>query len=118
MSLQTKYRHTPAMGEISGMGGEHEKICQDMLEAGCKFLDDHPDMEIKVSGFQGVFGVVYADNEETQELINTIVKASKSEANGAQIHQVIMILIYIKQHGWDSYVAEAIKNESMGEPDE
>lgn len=116
----TKYRHTPEMGEISGTDGGYEKCCQDMLEAGCKYLDEHPDMEIKVSGFQGVFGIVYPDNDDTAELIKVILKASESspgvaEATGAQIHQIIMILIYVKQHGWDAYVEQTIKNESMGD---
>lgn len=105
------YRHTPEMGEISGFGGGYEKTCQDMLEAGVEWMLEHPEFEFSAEGYQGAVGLVYANNEETQELMHVIVNASKNkdgapEADGAQIHGIMQRLGFIANNGWHAYVAQ------------
>ena len=102
------YRHTPDMDEISGFGGGYEQCCQDMLEAGVEWILDHPEFEFDAEGFQGVTGIIYANNEETQELMRTIIDASRNqdgvaEASGAQVHGVMLRLGFIASKGWEAY---------------
>lgn len=110
------YRHTPAMGEISGFstdgeqGAFYEETCQKMLEAGVSWILGHPAFEFDAEGYQNIVGIVYPNNPDTQELMRTIIDASKKspdgpvEATGAQVHAVMLRLGYIATHGWPKYV--------------
>lgn len=98
------YRHTPEMGRITGVGGPYEETCQDMLEAGVSWILGHPGFEFEAEGYQNIVGIVYPNNEDTQELMNTIIDVSKGQADGAQVHAVMLCLGYIANYGWDRYV--------------
>jgi hypothetical protein len=95
------------MGEI--IGGPDENIAQDMLAAGFDWMLDHPAFEFAASGYQNVVGIIYPDNEETQELMSTIINASKKtpdglpEATGEMIHRVMQRLAFIRDKGWNTY---------------
>lgn len=117
------YRHSKKMGEISGWGGDgdpqggdgYEKCCQDMLEAGVKWLIDNPDCDLKIRSYHDVFGFVESLSDDAKALEATIVGASKNEATGAMVHGVMARLWFIRGNGWDKYCEELIKEE--GEPD-
>ena len=100
------YRHTPDMGEISGFGGGYEACCQDMLEAGVKWLDTHPDCDLKGHSFKNVTGIMIPDNADAEALSKAVIDAAKGEVTGAMHHVVMQRLFYIKFNGWDSYCAE------------
>jgi hypothetical protein len=103
------YRHTPDMGEISGFGGEYEACCQDMLEAGVKWIMAHPERgELTASGYKGVYGIFNAESEDAKALEKVIVEASKGELTGAMHHAVMNRLFYISKNGWDKY-CEALR---------
>ena len=113
-----RYRHTPDMGEISGFGEDYEKTCQDMLEMGMEWLNAHPDCDLKLSSFKGVTGIVNADNDDAQQLIDAVVAGSydpetkRNEATGAMVHTVMERLFFIRINGWDKYCEELRKGHA------
>lgn len=103
--MEVTYRHTPDMGEISGFGGGYEQICQDMLEAGVKFIHERKlsGGDIQLSGYVNVFGLCFPENKPTKELEDVIVAASNNECTGAMHHAVMERLAWIAKHDWDEY---------------
>jgi len=131
------YRHTAEMGEISGfaadgsMGGAlYEKVCNDMLEAGVKWIMEHPDAELKMSGIRNVTGIFQMGTPAGEELEKVVAESSRGEPDatgkthlectGAQMHHVMMRLMFISEHGWDKYVEEVLKPypDDADEPDD
>lgn len=111
---ETTFRHTTAMGEISGMGGDYERACQDMLETGVKWLQERTkkDLQTKLEmhGYAGVYGVLIADSEDAKALEAVVVAAAKG-CTGAMHHAVMSRLSYVAKHGWGAYCAEVLKTE-------
>lgn len=112
-------RHTPDMGEISGFGGGYEKCCQDMLEAGVKWLDEHPDCDLKLSHYKNIYGLLNEESADAKALGEVVIDASReapgkpAEATGAMHHTVMSRLFFIRTHGWDKYCAE-LRGEPNG----
>lgn len=102
------YRHTPDMGEISGMGGGYEEACQDMLEAGCKWLMEHGDTKLDGHSFTGVFGLMIADSDDAKAM-EAVVLAACEDCTGAMHHAVMGRLFWIAKNGWDKYCDELRK---------
>lgn len=110
----TTYRHTPDMKEISGFGGGYEECCQDMLEAGMKFLEaQSPGFDPVFKGYEGVFGLITEDNEDAKNLTKATIDAAKGEATGAMHHAVVSRLIWIMGNGWDAYCTELSKQDAL-----
>lgn len=106
------YRHTPDMGEISGFGNGYEECCQDMLEAGVKWLVANKDRrELNAHGFKGVYGIFIADSEDAKALEKAILDAAKGEATGAMHHTVMQRCFVIAKNGWDWYCEELRKKD-------
>ena len=125
------YRHTPEMGEISGFaGGTYEETCQTMLEAGVKWLNEHPDAELTMRHIPNVTGFFEMGTPEGEELSDVVADATLTEdgrgdlrrdCTGAQMHHIMMRLMFIKAHGWEKYAEEVSKpdpedDEDDGEP--
>ena len=110
------YRHTDDMGEISGFGGGYEQCCQDMLEAGVKWIMDRKpgadDVQVLVN--PQVYGIIKEGNPLTEELSKAVIDASKGEATGAMHHAVMARLAFIAKNGWDAYCAKLRENEEKG----
>lgn len=106
------YRHTPAMGEISGFGGGYEECCQDMLEAGVQWLVANSGRDIRAremkAEFEGqlieFYGLLDVDGEDGKALEKVMLDAAKGEATGAMHQAVFSRLMYIAKNGWDEYV--------------
>lgn len=109
------YRHTDDMGEISGFGGEYEKCCQDMLEAGVNWLISKTNPDFQVLESHRIYGIVKLEGADAQELDDVVLKASGGEATGAMHHTVMSRLAYIAKNGWDRYCEELRKSEIEGE---
>ena len=63
----TTYQHTADMGEISGFGGTFEDYCQRMLEAGVRWLNEHPqNRDMQAHGFENVCGLLIADSDDAK----------------------------------------------------
>jgi hypothetical protein len=104
--------HTDEMGEISGFGGGYEECCREMLQAGVKWLDEHPQADPKFRAYSGVYGLVMEDNPDGKQLTGVVIKAAKGEATGAMHHAVIARLIFIKKAGWEEYVKQCIAEKN------
>lgn len=109
------YRHTPDMGEISGFGGGYEACCQDMLEAGVKHIEEKKlaGSDVQISGYQGIYGLVFPENQPTKDLEAAVLEAAKGEATGAMHHAVMSRLAWIAREGWDRYCTECRKREAV-----
>jgi hypothetical protein len=102
----SSYRHTDDMGEISGFGGGYEELCQDMLEAGVKWLNEHPKPDLQGHSFSGIYGIMVADSDDARAMERAVLDAAKEEATGAMHHSVMSRLFWIARNGWDAYCAE------------
>lgn len=109
--MTVTYRHTPDMGEISGFGGGYEECCQDMLEAGVKWLNENKNSDLKGSASPQIFGILIAESEDAKALEKVVLDAAKGEATGAMHHAVMSRLFWIAKNGWDAYCAELRKEE-------
>jgi len=103
------YRHTEDMGEISGFGGGYEACCQDMLEAGVRWLQDHTEAKMEAHGFENVYGILVADSDDAKAMESVILDAAKGEATGAMHQNVMCRLFYIAENGWEAYCTELRK---------
>jgi hypothetical protein len=99
----TGFRHTPDMGEISGFGGGYEKCCQDMLEAGCEWLQENKGVTLTGSEFKNVFGLFTAESDDAKAMEKVVLQAAAGEATGAMHHTVMQRLFFINKNGWDEY---------------
>lgn len=111
---ETTYRHSEDMGEISGFGGGYESCCQDMLEAGVKWLNEHTngrEPDLKGHGFKNVYGIFVSDSDDAKALERAALDAAKGEATGAMHHTVMQRLFFIAKNGWDKYCEELRSHE-------
>jgi hypothetical protein len=111
-TAEMSFRHSPDMGEISGFGGGYEKCCQDMLEAGVRWLRAHAKADLQGHGFTGVYGFFVPDSDDAEALEQVVLAAAKGEATGAMHHAVMGRLFWIAKNGWDAYCAELRKPEA------
>lgn len=109
---EISYRHTPDMGEISGFGGGYESCCQDMLEAGVKWLVGHKDAALEGSTIEQVFGFFKAESDDAKAMEKEVLSAAKGEDTGAMHHAVMSRLFWISKYGWDAYCAELRDDEA------
>lgn len=103
MNDTINYRHTPDMGEIGGFGGGYEACCQDMLEAGVKWLNEHTNPDLKATEFENVFGILTTESDDAKAMEKVVLAAAKGEATSAQHHAVMSRLFFIAKNGWDTY---------------
>lgn len=103
------FRHTPDMGEISGFGGGYESCCQDMLEAGVKWLNKNRNADVKVLESPQIYGIIKEGTPETEQLSKAVLDGAKGEATGAMHHAVMSRLAFIAKNGWDVYCTELRK---------
>ena len=108
------FRHSRAMGEISGFGGGYEALCQDMLEAGCLWLhaDGRWPADFQLKESPSIFGVAMVEGRDADALEAACMAASRGEATGAMHHAVMRRLWWINQQGWPAYVQEMTKAEA------
>lgn len=115
----TSYRHTADMGEISGFGGQYEECCQEMLEAGVKWLDGHKNPELEARTLRmgrkegeegvevfGVFDVTTDDAKELEKAVMAVPMVEKYGATGAMHQAVMQRLFWIAKNGWGRYCQE------------
>lgn len=97
------------MSEISGFGGSYEVECRKMILNGVKWLKSHPDADPIFKGYENVYGICMADNEDSKEFDKAIMKGIE-DATGAMHQAVISHIFFIKANGWDKYV-EMMSND-------
>lgn len=110
--MAEEFRHTDDMGEISGFGGGYEKTCQNMLEAGVKWLNEHTAADLKMTEYQNIYGILNADSDDAKALEKVVVAAANNDCTGAMHQAVMSRLNYIAKNGWASYCAELRKHKA------
>lgn len=104
-----KYRHQAYMHEISGIarlsteGARYEEDCQNMLEAGVLWLQEHPGVKLELVEFDGVVGYCRENNDDTIELGKVIIGAVLGRATEIMYHEVMRRLVIISGVGWEAY---------------
>ena len=106
------FRHTPEMGEISGFGGGYEDACQDMLEAGVKWLEENKQADLKGHDFKNITGIFEPDSDDAKALSKVVTDACK-DCTGAMHHAVMRRLFFIAGKGWDEYREAVIKQVEL-----
>jgi hypothetical protein len=113
---ETRYRHTPDMGEISGFGGGYEALCQDMLEAGAKWIvatQAKRTVHLKGHSYEGVTGIMVPDSDDAKALEKAMMAADKDKAATGAMHHVVMSrLFYIEANGWEKYCERLREREA------
>lgn len=107
-----EYKHTKEMGEISGFGGDYEKKCQIMLNAGVNWIANNPDKNPKASEIKNVYGIICEDNPEAEELSKAILDSVNKDCTGAMHHAVMSRCLWIKANSWDEYCKVMIESEA------
>jgi hypothetical protein len=105
-----KYDWQPGMGEISGFGGDYETMCRAMVKAGCLWLDAHPGAVLAFKGYQGVFGYIASSSPDAEALSKAITEPCP-DCSGAMHHAAVNACLFIRDKGWDAYVAEMTRRE-------
>ena len=103
---------------ISGFGGfnnPYEVQCQNMLQAGVDWLEEHPKAKLKGHTYKGIYGILEPDSKDAKELSKVICDACKEGATGA-MHQVVMgHLFFIAKNGVDKWKEEVKKKEVVSD---
>ena len=115
MNIQAREaKWTDDMGEISGFGGSYEAGCRAMVLAGVEWLQAHPDAELRLKGYAGIYGIVLAESPDTKDLEAAVMDARvmmdggrvvrvREECTGAMHHATMSHLMFIASHAWHGY---------------
>ena len=99
-----KYYYPEGCKEISGFGGGYEEACRKMVIAGITWLSGQNGEKIKFSGFEGVFGLITAENETAKQLEKIMIDAAGGDCTGAMLHACVNHVSYAYAHGWEDYI--------------
>lgn len=102
--------------EISGMGGDYEDCCRNMLIAGLKWLEQNPKANPKFHGFKNVYGIIYEDNEDAKALSKVVIESGGNDCSCAIYHAVIETILWIKKNGLDKYLEEMNNPHILTQP--
>lgn len=94
-----EYTYTDEMAEVSGLGGDYEKACREMVIAGAEWVDEH-DVNL---------GEDYGAGEELKDVM---AEELDSDPTVAMMHAATRHVAYVDKHGWEAYV------EKMEEDDD
>ena len=109
-----KYVFEEGMREISGMSGDYEQACRDMLKAGLDYWDDNPNLNPKFHGYKNIYGAIGEDNEDAKALTKAVVGVIE-DSTGAMHQAAISSILWIRKNGWDAYV-KAMKKAKKRKP--
>lgn len=107
MDLVDQYRELRPI-EISGMGLGYEKACQQMLEAGLKWLETNPNANLTVKTLKGVYGIATPEND-AEELSQTITDEVEG-CTGAMHHAVLSHLYHIHTLGLEEWHKKVLED--------
>lgn len=108
----SKYKYTPEMGEISGMGGGYEDVCRAMVIAGLEWADAKGNADPKYKEYENIYGITTGENEDAKELQRVMLKAADNDCTGAMMQSCMSHVMFVLKNGWDKYVVEMSKKES------
>lgn len=106
---------TEDMGEISGFGGSYEARCRAMVLGGIKYIDEHPNKEIKFHSYKDIYGIVIEDNDAAKALTKAMMdepvyqdgkllqERAGVDCTGAMHHAATDHCLAYKRLGWEEY---------------
>ena len=100
--VRLKFPWGPAMGEISGFGGDYEQACRQMLYAGLAWLESHP-------------GEVGGTDSERGKLLEREIVTVCPDCSGAMFGATFSAVRFIASNGWEEYARRMTRNESKSE---
>lgn len=117
--------YTSDMDEVSGRGGDYERMCRAGIQSGALWVALHPGDEPAVRGSSGPEGYVSADNEAGRSLITAINETAFTTEAGQELklvdlltpHQYFLIFQHvglIASMGWRRY-AEHMRSSAEGQ---
>ena len=111
------FRHDPLMGEISGLGGDYEQTCQDMLEAGVSWLVSNPDLaaQLVTEDSEGQRLLAAEDHPARQSLGEAITAAGHLNTSNSQYGAVLRRVAWISFNSWDAYVEKLRQRKSRAD---
>ena len=105
LELMEKIKDEPSFETISvsGFGGDYERACQLMIQAGVKFLDEN-EFHFDYQTISGVYGLCFSDAPWSKDLEKVLLEAVDGDCTGAMHQCVIGHLQKIKEHGYEWWV--------------
>jgi len=102
---------------LSGFGSGYERVCQLMLRAGIKHLDEN-EFHFDYTTIKGVYGICFSDAPWSKELDKVLLAAAGGDCTGAMHQCVIGHLQQIKEHGYDWWLNHFPKERRFTYPHE
>jgi len=102
---------------LSGFGSGYERVCQMMLRAGIKFLDEN-EFHFDYQTIKGVYGVCFSDAPWSKKLDEVLLAAADGDCTGAMHQCVIGHLQKIKEHGYVWWLNNVPKERRFTYPHE
>ncbi len=97
------------IADLSGMGGDYERDCQKMLQAGYDWLlKQKKKPNLTATTYDNVVGLFTPKSKDAKEL-SKVVGDVCNECTGAMHHQVMEHLFYISANGIEKWKKEVIK---------
>jgi hypothetical protein len=106
-----EYVYHKDAGEISGFGGGYEEDCRNMVIAGMKWLETHPDAKLSYKEFKNVYGLTTDQSPDLEEMQKVINEAIGNEATGAMMQACTGHIMAAKKMGWGAYMEKMVEKE-------
>lgn len=96
------FEWTEDMADISGLGGDYERACRQMISQGCAWWAQHPEVEPEFHGFKNITGICVEDNKDAERLSAAI--CADIDPSGAMHHAAVAHVLHWRKLGsWGAY---------------
>lgn len=111
--MPADYEWRDGMPEVTGIGGEYERVTRRMVKAGMVWWDGHPGANPRFSAGGPVFNAVWAENDDARALEAAVTRgAGPGGCSGAMVNMAIRSCLAIRAQGWEAYLAALREAES------
>jgi len=100
---ELQYEWNDEMDEVSGLGGEYEEACREMIAAGLQWLEDNDGPVVKFSGGQNVTARIGPAAGEIDDLREHMASVVEFDVTPSMLHVCVKHALYAYDIGWLSY---------------
>jgi len=100
-----RYEWTEGMAEISGLGGEYERTCRQMVTAGARWLGENEGPTVQLSESENVTVRIDDRNGRKEKLRAYMVESADVEPTASMLHVSMKHALYADGIGWEAYVS-------------
>jgi hypothetical protein len=93
------------MADISGLGGESERTCQQMVTAGVRWLQENEGPTVQISESENVTVRIDDRNGLKNELRTYMIESTDGEPTASLLHVSMKHALYADGIGWETYVS-------------